>query len=95
MLYYRPHEIEGATRADWRVEMPSGEDITCMPPYIPLISHRVESFPCGRVYFERICACLHYTGDTREVIPTKAHARRHLCKLEELCHGGGQWRRPW
>ena len=32
MLYYRPHEIEGVSRADWRVEMPSGEDITCIFP---------------------------------------------------------------
>jgi|SRR5579859_5892588 len=29
MLFYRPHEIEGATRSDWRVEMPQGETITC------------------------------------------------------------------
>ena len=31
MLYYRPHEIEGIARADWRIEMPLGESITCTP----------------------------------------------------------------
>ena len=29
MLFYRPHEIEGPTRQDWRFEMPPGETITC------------------------------------------------------------------
>src|SRR5579871_1772761 len=29
MLYYRPHEIEGTSRQDWRFEMPLGESITC------------------------------------------------------------------
>jgi hypothetical protein len=32
MLFYRPHEIEGSQRADWRIEMPPGENITCLPP---------------------------------------------------------------
>jgi len=28
MLFYRPHEVEGTARQDWRVEMPSEENIT-------------------------------------------------------------------
>lgn len=78
MLFYRPHEIEGTARADWRVEMPSGEIITCsLPPlttipvfYIENIndSNRVESFTCCGVYFKGICSCIYYSGDSCEVI---------------------------
>lgn len=28
MIFYRPHETWTA-RADWRTELPTGEDITC------------------------------------------------------------------
>src|SRR5271155_1197506 len=40
MLFYRPHEIEGPTRQDWRVEMPTGENITCTSSSSPLPSRR-------------------------------------------------------
>ena len=28
MVFYRPHET-WTTRADWRIQLPAGEDVTC------------------------------------------------------------------
>ena len=30
MVFYRPHET-WTTRADWRTQLPAGEDVTCKP----------------------------------------------------------------
>jgi hypothetical protein len=104
MLFYRPHEIEGATRADWRVEMPKGENITCKPPSRAFLiwkwvngSHRVELFVCCCVYFKGVCEGLHDSRDAGEIISTKVYASGNLRELEELYHGSWQWRciRRW
>jgi len=93
MLFYRPHEIEGTTRQDWRFEMPPGENITCIHLSIHtlIISHRIESFSCCGLYIKGVRPCLYHTGYPCPIIQTKVYARRDLCKLEELCYGSWKW----
>jgi hypothetical protein len=99
MLFYRPHEIEGTTRQDWRFEMPQGEDITCtiLGGTTLIFSHCIELFTCCCVYFKRIRTSLHNPRYSYSIIQTKVYACRNLRDMEELCHGSGKWRstRRW
>ena len=91
-LYYRPHEIEGTNRQDWRLEMPSGESITCISPHCLVktiidSSHCIESFLCCGVHVKGIRQSIYHSGHPNSIVSTKVYASCHLRKLEKLRHG--------
>ena len=76
MLYYRPHEIEGTARQDWRFEMPLGESITCISLPLPLCivntgidgSHCTELFACCCVYVKGIRQSIYGSGHPNSIV---------------------------
>ena len=76
-MHYRPHEIEGTARQDWRFEMPLGESITCISFHLlPLCivntsidgSHCIESFPCCGVYVKGIRQSIYGSGHPNSIV---------------------------